>query len=253
MLINFEQQIDTAINAAVIALQNAVEQAKIDGISYLIPAYCSLTIGYNPKVIEFGVLEAVIKQIGTKLFENNNIASKKNPVERASRTSSSGSSTDSNILDKVENTHHNKGARLLKIPVCYEAPYALDLIELSEAKGISKAEIIKLHTNQTYKVYMLGFLPGFVFMGKVVPELACNRKVTPRLRVPASSVGIAGFQTGIYPMISPGGWQILGRTPLKIFDPQKENPFLFQAGDEVNFYAITAEEYGKIENEKANA
>jgi len=95
---------------------------------------------------------------------------------------------------------------------------------------------------------MLGFLPGFVFMGKVVPELECNRKVNPRLRVPASSVGIAGFQTGIYPMISPGGWQILGRTPLKIFNPRKENPFLFKAGDEVSFYAITAKEYVKIEN-----
>ena len=87
-------------------------------------------------------------------------------------------------------------------------------------------KIIELHTSQKYKVYMLGFLPGFVFMGKIPVELQCNRKVTPRLRVPASSVGIAGFQTGIYPTVSPGGWQILGRTPLKIFDPQKEHPFL---------------------------
>ena len=235
-----------------IALQKAINQANIDGINYMIPAYCSLTIGYNPKVIEFDILEAVIKQIGAKLFENNSISSKKNPLKRASRTSSSGSSTDSNNIDKIENIQQNEGTRLLKIPVCYQAPYALDLEALSKEKGVSKEEIIKLHTNQTYKVYMLGFLPGFVFMGKVVPELECNRKVTPRLRVPASSIGIAGFQTGIYPMISPGGWQILGRTPLKIFDPQKENPFLFQAGDEVNFYAITSEEYLKIKNEKAN-
>jgi len=228
ILINFEQQIDTTINAAVIALQNSVDQANIDGISYMIPAYCSLTIGYNPAVIEFDILQAVIKQIGTKLFESG----------------------ENKELGTYESSQNKEGIRQLKIPVCYEAPYALDLEALSIEKGISTKKIIDLHTSQTYKVYMLGFLPGFVFMGKVVPELACNRKVTPRLRVPASSVGIAGFQTGIYPMISPGGWQILGRTPLKIFAPQKENPFLFQAGDEVNFYAITSEEYLKIENEE---
>jgi len=93
---------------------------------------------------------------------------------------------------------------------------------------------------------MLGFMPGFTFMGKIFPELACKRKLTPRLKVPASSVGIAGFQTGIYPTTSPGGWQILGKTPLKIFNPQKENPFLFQAGDEVNFYPITKKEFLSI-------
>lgn len=228
ILINFEQQIDTTINAAVIALQNAVEQAKIDGVRYMIPAYCSLTIGYNPAVIEFYILQAVIKQISTKLFEDG----------------------ENNALGTFKSSQSKEGIRQLKIPVCYEAPYALDIEELSKEKGLTKAEIIALHTSQTYKVYLLGFLPGFVFMGKVVPELECNRKVSPRLRVPASSVGIAGFQTGIYPMISPGGWQILGQTPLKIFDPKKENPFLFQAGDEVKFHAITSEEYLKIENEQ---
>lgn len=220
ILINFEQQIDTAINAAVVALQNAINQANIDGITFLIPAYCSLTVGYNPTIIDHNILVEVIKQIGT------------------------------NSLEKKDKTTTNQIARQIRIPVCYEAPYALDLETLSKEKGITKEQVIALHTSQTYKVYMLGFLPGFVFMGKIVPELACNRKETPRLRVPASSVGIAGFQTGIYPMISPGGWQILGRTPLKIFDPQKDNPFLFQAGDEVSFYSITAEEYLKIENDE---
>lgn len=219
ILINFEQQIDTAINAAVVALQNAIHQANIDGVTFLIPAYCSLTVGYNPSIIDHNILIEVIKQIAT------------------------------NSLEKKDKSTTNQIARQISIPVCYEAPYALDLDELSKEKGITKEQIIALHTSQTYKVYMLGFLPGFVFMGKIVPELECNRKVTPRLRVPASSVGIAGFQTGIYPTVSPGGWQILGRTPLKIFNPQKENPFLFQAGDEVSFYSITAEEYLKIEND----
>ena len=228
VLINFEQQIDTTINAAVVALQKAIEQAKIDGVSYMIPAYCSLTIGYNPIVIEYGILQEVIKQIGATLFE----------------------SETNNAQGTFQKSPNKKSSRQLKIPVCYEAPYALDLEALSKEKGLTKEKIIALHTSQTYKVYLLGFLPGFVFMGKIVPELECNRKVTPRLRVPASSVGIAGFQTGIYPTVSPGGWQILGQTPLKIFDPHKENPFLFQAGDEVSFYAITKEAFLKIEQEE---
>lgn len=218
MLINFEQQIDPAINAAVIALKNAIEQAKIDGITYMIPAYCSLTVGYDPKLIEFGILKEVIQQIAT------------------------------NVSDTAEGGRH-VAPRSLKIPVCYDEPYALDIKELSEEKGISVEKIIELHTSQMFKVYMLGFLPGFVFMGKLPDTLQCNRKVTPRLRVPASSVGIAGFQTGIYPTESPGGWQILGRTPLRIFNPQLDNPFHFQAGDEVQFYSISVEDFKKLKSQ----
>ena len=217
ILLNFEQKIDPAINAAVIALKNAIEVADIAGITFMIPAYCSLTVGYNPAIIEYEILVKVIEQIIANQLDN----STDNPTQKA--------------------------ARQLKIPVCYELPYALDLLELSKAKGLSVDKIIELHTSQTYKVYMLGFMPGFTFMGKIVPALACKRKLNPRLQVPASSVGIAGFQTGIYPTTSPGGWQILGRTPLKIFNPQKENPFLFQAGDEVTFYSITKETFLSIE------
>ncbi len=217
VLINFEQQIDPAINAAVIALQNAIVQAKIDGVTYMIPAYCSLTVGYNPKVIEFGILQEVIQQIAIGVTSKDMSDFRKSDISNSQR--------------------------LLKIPVCYEEPYALDLKELSEEKNLSVEKIIELHTSQIFKVYMLGFLPGFVFMGKLPNALQCNRKVTPRLRVPASSVGIAGFQTGIYPTESPGGWQILGRTPLRIFNPQLEKPFHFQAGDEVQFYSITAAEF----------
>ncbi|MFK7983339.1 MAG: 5-oxoprolinase subunit PxpB [Saprospiraceae bacterium] len=217
ILINFEQKIDPAINAAVIALKNAIEAAAISGITFMIPAYCSLTIGYNPAIIEYKILVKVIEQI---------IATQPN--------------------NPTDNPAQKEG-RQLKIPVCYELPYALDLLELSETKELSVDKIIELHTSQTYKVYMLGFMPGFTFMGKIVPALECKRKLSPRLQVPASSVGIAGFQTGIYPTTSPGGWQILGRTPLKIFNPQKANPFLFQAGDEVTFYPIAKEEFLSIE------
>ncbi len=220
ILINFEQKIDPAINAAVVVLKNAIERATISGITFMIPAYCSLTIGYNPTVIEYKILEKVIEQIAVTALN-------------------------------TKANQNQKTARQLKIPVCYELPYALDLKELSEAKKLQIEEIIKIHTNETYKVYMLGFMPGFVFMGKIASKLECNRKVTPRLRIPPNSVGIAGLQTGIYPTASPGGWQILGRTPLKIFNPEKENPFLFQAGDKVTFYPITANEFLKIEKEES--
>ena len=217
ILINFEQKIDPAINAAVVTLKDAIETATISGITFMIPAYCSLTIGYNPTVIEYEILVKVVEQIAA------------------------------NALTTIHNNPNQKEVRQLKIPVCYELPYALDLKELSEAKNLPIKEIINTHTSQTYKVYMLGFMPGFVFMGKIAPKLECSRKVTPRLRIPPNSVGIAGLQTGIYPTASPGGWQILGRTPLKIFNPQKENPFLFQAGDEVTFYPITTNEFLTIE------
>lgn len=218
ILINFEEKIDPAINAAVVHLKNAIDQATISGITYMIPAYCSLTIGYDPTIIEHAILVKVIQQIAA------------------------------NDLNQLELENNQKHSRQLKIPVCYELPYALDLQALSEEKGLSIQQIVDLHTSQSFKVYMLGFMPGFVFMGKLPEALQCSRKVTPRLRVPASSVGIAGFQTGIYPTDSPGGWQILGRTPLKIFNPQLENPFHFQAGDEVTFYSIGVEEFLQIAN-----
>ena len=217
LLINFEQKIDPAINAAVIALKKAIEIAEVIGITYMIPAYCSLTVGYNRGIIDYKTLIKIIEQIA-----------------------------DNQLQIPTHGTPQN-GIRQLKIPVCYELPYALDLAELSKTKGLTIKKIIELHTCQTYKVYMLGFMPGFTFMGKIVPALECKRKLNPRLDVPASSVGIAGFQTGIYPTTSPGGWQILGRTPLKIFNPQKENPFLFRAGDEVTFYPITIKEFKEIE------
>ena len=208
ILVNFEQRIDPIINKQILALKGALERANIKGINYMIPAYCSLTIVFLPEIIDYQILKKVIEQlaIDTKLVE----------TEVASRQ--------------------------LRIPVCYEQPYALDLLELCEQKGMTATEIITLHLSQTYRVYMLGFLPGFVFMGKIPSELECSRKETPRLKIPAGAVGLAGFQTGIYPSISPGGWQIIGQTPIQLFNPTLEQPFFFQVGDEVQFYAISSDE-----------
>lgn len=213
LLINFEQKIDPEINAAVIDLERAVTAGHIPGITFCIPAYCSLTVGYDPGVLSFEELCQKIRDL--------NIEGQKKEL---------------------------KPPRSLHIPVCYEEPYALDFAEVCQQTGLSREEVIDLHTRTHFRVYMLGFLPGFAYMGRLPEALFCPRKTTPRLRVPAQSVGLAGFQTGIYPSEAPGGWQIIGRTPLKVFDGAQEDPFLFRPGDEVVFEAISAAEFERIEN-----
>jgi inhibitor of KinA len=131
---------------------------------------------------------------------------------------------------------------LIRIPVCYDPAFAPDMIRLSAAKKCTPEELIGLHTAATYKVYMLGFLPGFAYMGGTDERIAMPRKPQP-VKVMAGSVGIAGRQTGIYPLDSPGGWHIIGRTPLRMFDPAAKKPVLLNTGDRVQFYTISKNEF----------
>ena len=136
-----------------------------------------------------------------------------------------------------------KQERLIKIPVCYEQEFAPDIHSLASGNNVSVEEVIALHVSKIYRVYMLGFLPGFSYLGEVDERIATPRKPTPQ-PVAAGSVGIAGKQTGIYPFASPGGWQIIGRTPLTIFDPHAgDDAALLRAGDRVQFFSITANEF----------
>ncbi|QGG48533.1 5-oxoprolinase subunit PxpB [Heliorestis convoluta] len=132
-----------------------------------------------------------------------------------------------------------------EIPVCYGGSYGLDLENLSREKKLTKDEIIKLHTQKQYIVYMLGFIPGFCYLGDVDERIASPRLATPRKAVPAGSVGIAGQQTGIYPVEAPGGWQIIGRTPIKMYNPEDGEPVFVQAGDYIKFRAIAEEEFNE--------
>lgn len=136
-----------------------------------------------------------------------------------------------------------KSGRLIEIPVCYAATYGPDMGNIMKSSGLSKKEIIKLHSDNNYLVCMMGFIPGFPFLSNVPAPLHHPRHETPRLKVPAGSVGIAGWQTGIYGLESPGGWQIIGRTPEVIFDKSRKAPFLIEAGDRVRFVPITAKAY----------
>lgn len=130
-----------------------------------------------------------------------------------------------------------------KIPVCYHLSMAPDLTALAAAKKLSVDEVIQLHTQTIYHVYMIGFMPGFPYMGNVADAIQVPRLAVPRTKVLAGSVGIAGQQTGIYPQDSPGGWNIIGRTPYRLFDAGQEQPCLLQAGDQVQFYAIDEDEF----------
>ena len=186
-------------------------QYKLPGVTYCSPAYCSLTIGYHLDTISYQDLCSAIKALD---------------VDQALTTQS----------------------KSIRVPVCYESEFAPDMNELSQQTGLTAEEIVTLHTTQTYHVYMIGFLPGFTYMGKVDDKLECKRKETPRIKVPAGSVGLAGLQTGIYPSEAPGGWQIIGQTPWEIFNPKSQSPCKFQPGDQITFYSVTESEFLQLKN-----
>ncbi|MEO7393914.1 MAG: 5-oxoprolinase subunit PxpB [Chitinophagaceae bacterium] len=219
LTIYFGNTIDEEINREVIARFSQLQQQPITGMIEIVPSYSSLTIYYNVCEIRKHV------RSDKTVFE----WIKEQVTERMKYT--------------VEEKLINK--RLLKIPVCYDSELGTDIQQLAATKNMSIEEVIQIHTSKNYNVYMLGFLPGFAYMGEVDDRIIMPRKPQPQ-NVIAGSVGIAGKQTGIYPLTSPGGWQIIGRTPLKLFVAQKEEPTLLKAGDIVQFYSITKNEFEKI-------
>lgn len=182
----------------------------------LVPAYNSLTLVLRYDTIDFDSFEVQLKQWYNEKQENT----------------------------KLENY-------LWKLPVCYDAAFGIDLEEVSQKLKMSVPELIKRHTENTYTVYGIGFLPGFMYLGGLPEELEVPRRVNPRSKVLKGAVGLAGKQTGVYPQESPGGWNILGNCSVPIFDPKKETPCLVNVGDKVQFYAISKAEYDlhKIEAE----
>jgi inhibitor of KinA len=213
LLISFGNNIDEACNQRVLQLYHRLKDA-FPFILDLVPAYSSLAVYYD-------VL--YLRQNGTSAYEK--IKTFLLP-----------------LLHQPQSEISNKES-VIFIPVCYSTSFAPDLEMLAAQKNISVNEVIRLHTAGTYRVYTIGFLPGFPYMGKVDERIAMPRRTSPRTAVPAGSVGIAGEQTGIYPITSPGGWNIIGQTPLKLFDASRKDPVLLQPGDKVRFYAITQNEF----------
>lgn len=214
-LVSFGNIIDQAINERVLSLHKALLQSRFEGFMESVPAYASLAIFYDVREIKkhtqtsaFVFVQNYLQQLLQQSFIIND------PVPA-----------------------------LIKIPVCYDAEFGIDIKQLAEGHQLSISEVIRLHTSVIYRVYMIGFMPGFAYMGTVVEKLSTPRKDQPRLHVPAGSVGIAGSQTGIYPIDSPGGWQIIGKTPLQLFDTNRLSPCLLSAGDSVQFVSIDKTEF----------
>ncbi len=210
LTVEFGNVISFRLNNLAINLSSYFEKNPFPGIVELVPAYTSVTIFYDAF--------AVRKNYGGF---NTAFAAVKNLVE------------DALLNLTTENEAIN---RVTEIPLIIDENSAMDLEFVALHNHLTMEEVIKIFTAKTYRVYMLGFLPGFAYMGEVDESIATPRKPSPRLKVPKGSVGIAGRQTGIYPLESPGGWQIIGRTDFELFTPDNNNPCAFQAGDLVNFY-----------------
>jgi inhibitor of KinA len=210
--IEFAQNISEATNRRVIALQHAIESNPFKGFIECVPAYGSLTVYFSEQV-SAGTVRVLLSDLSTQ----------------------------------VADTVHTSSlfGKKICIPVCYDPSLGVDLPWLSSHLNLSVDEIISLHASVSYRVYMIGFIPGFPYMGTLPERLEVPRKQTPSLKIPMGSVAIAGKQTGIYPAEVPGGWQVIGRTPLKMFDPSKSPCSFLNAGDLVQFNPITLEAFNQ--------
>ena len=216
LLIDFGNELNESINQKLLAIFHKIKKRNIPGVLDVVPAYSSLTIHYDlMKIFEKASGKAVFDFITDQV---------KKIVE------------DDTEISFEEN-------RKISIPVCYDEEFGVDLSYLASEKDLSVQDVIQLHTAKSYRVYMIGFLPGFAYMGTVDQRIQIPRKENPRTNVEAGSVGIAGAQTGIYPLQSPGGWQIIGRTPVLLFNKEKTVPVLLQPGDEIKFFSISKHEF----------
>jgi len=217
LIIDFGNTISRDINDAVVCIFKKIQSLAIDGVIEVVPAYSSIVIYYNV----FELKEKITGEQTVFQFLEKRI---------------------NKLLREEEWIISGTKQKVIRIPVCYEKEFATDLEWMSSQLKISNEEIIQLHTSKSYHVYMLGFLPGFSYMGEVDEKISIARKPQP-VQVTAGSVGIAGKQTGVYPLNSPGGWQIIGRTPLIMFDKDNTEPTKVKPGDTVQFYSISKDEY----------
>jgi len=212
LLVYFGQQITLEAHQHVMRLLRLLESEPVAGIRNLHPAYCSLLIQFDALKLAHDGLERILRP----------------------------------YLDRLEDVHLPEPQRV-EIPVCYGGEYGPDLDEIAAMHNMTPAQVIELHTSVAYEVYFLGFVPGFAYLGELPPALVTPRLAAPRRRVPAGSVGIAGSQTGVYPFATPGGWRLLGRTPIQMFQPNRSAMSLLSIGDRVRFVPITQEQFAARE------
>ncbi len=214
--LEFAKAISAETSAKIRMAAENLTADPIDGVTELVPTFCSLMVYYNPLFITFDELSAKLR----------------------------GKLRDVGEADLSVR-------KIVPIPVCYGGDFGPDLATVAAHANMTEQEVVAVHTAHDYLIDMLGFLPGFAYLGGLDERLHTPRLAVPRTRIEPGSVGIGGAQTGIYPLASPGGWQIIGRTPLKPYDPDRENPILYAAGEYLRFVPITPEEYTAIEAQLA--
>ena len=203
LIVQFAERVDPAINARAIALAERLGAAVPAGVRDIVPTYRSVAVYFNPLRTNHDRLLSELQRLAST-----------EPV------------SDGPLTEPIQ------------VPVEYGGEFGPDLADVARFANSSEDEVVRLHTAKVYRVFMLGFVPGFAYMGEVDPRIAAPRRQTPRTAVPAGSVGIAGVQTGIYPSVIPGGWQLIGRTSIKPFDLSRSEASLFKPGDFVRFMAV---------------
>ena len=243
ILLRWPEKIDVSIHQEVTEYTHYLLQHFAD----LIEGY---TIAYQESAIYLNDGVSVSKTIDL-LKETPLISAPLNQLGRNQRERNQRSKTDQRQT-LIERSRNQGSGQVYHIPVCYELPFALDLEELAEEKSMSPVEVIKLHTAPIYPVYFIGFLPGFPYLGGMDQKIAHPRRESPRQKVQAGAVGIAGNQTGIYPNSSPGGWNIIGQSPLQFFNSKSTHPSLLNAGDYIQFEAINKTKFETIQKQVKN-
>ncbi|WP_324736167.1 5-oxoprolinase subunit PxpB [Thermococcus sp. SY098] len=209
LVIIFGDRIDEGINKKVHAVASAIEKASPDWLVEVVPTYTSIYVYYDPLKLSYQEALDAIKPF-------------------------------------LSAEPKGEKPRIVEIPTVYGGEFGPDIEFVAKHNGLTVDDVIEIHSKPLYRVYMLGFTPGFAYLGGMDEKVATPRLEKPRLKVPAGSVGIAGKQTGIYPIESPGGWRLIGRTPLRLFTPEKEPPTLLQPGDYVKFVPISEEEFWEL-------
>jgi len=216
--VEFCNEVSMSCNKKVHALYymflKELNEGRIDGITDVVPAYSSMTVFYDPRKISYKELFRVIEDLSRHMTD-----------------------VDLNKVLRPEK---------YRVPVAYGGEFGPDMSSVAELTGLNEDEIVKIHTSRIYRCYMLGFTPGFIYLGDVDEKIAVPRLPTPRTRIEPGSVGIAGKQTGIYGVASPGGWRLIGRTPVRTFDPDRKPPTPLKPGDLFEFYPISRDEFQKL-------
>ena len=215
IVITLGESIDEATHRRVRAVSARLDETHIPGLVDQVPAFASVVAHYDPGAVSGDPARS--------------------PYERILGTIQAA------LADLAH--AHLPAPRLVEIPVCYGGDLGPDLEDVASRHGLAARDVVAIHTSGDYLVYMVGFMPGFAYLGGLDPRIATPRRQSPRTAVPAGTVGIGGEQTGVYPVVSPGGWNLIGRTPLRVFDKNREDAALLATGDRVRFRAITAEEY----------